>query len=257
MKPSWQPRMPKSKSAFDPVNGGFGTAPKFPQQPVLDYLISIAGKSWAPNAATMATHTLTKMAQGGIHDLVGGGFARYSVDSSWTVPHVREDALRQCPTGPPLPVGVGGVGSGRVRRRRSVDLRLHDAGPPPPGRRVLLVRGRRLRRRGGSLLCLGRRRVAQHRRGRRHEEFSSAFRSLPTSRGGRVLTASSLRQPDGWEVTRRALFEHRSSRVRPRRGRQDRHRLEWSRHQGVRRGRSGLGRSRASGGCQQVCVLCP
>jgi uncharacterized protein YyaL (SSP411 family) len=67
--------------SFDARNGGFGRAPKFPQAPVLEFLLlRDAGR-------TMALSTLHAMAGGGIHDQLGGGFARYSVDASWTVPH--------------------------------------------------------------------------------------------------------------------------------------------------------------------------
>jgi uncharacterized protein len=67
--------------SFDARNGGFGTAPKFPQAPVLELLLlREAGR-------TMALTTLHAMASGGIHDQLGGGFARYSVDATWTVPH--------------------------------------------------------------------------------------------------------------------------------------------------------------------------
>jgi uncharacterized protein YyaL (SSP411 family) len=67
--------------SFDARHGGFGRAPKFPQAPVLEFLmLRDAGR-------TMALSTLHAMAGGGIHDQVGGGFARYSVDASWTVPH--------------------------------------------------------------------------------------------------------------------------------------------------------------------------
>jgi len=75
------------ESSFDPVHGGFGSAPKFPQQPVLEFLLRIHHKTWSPNAETMLAKTLDEMAAGGIHDQVGGGFARYSVDAQWLVPH--------------------------------------------------------------------------------------------------------------------------------------------------------------------------
>ena len=66
--------------SFDSRHGGFGSAPKFPQAPVLEFLL-------ARGEPAMALQTLHAMADGGIHDQVGGGFARYSVDASWTVPH--------------------------------------------------------------------------------------------------------------------------------------------------------------------------
>jgi uncharacterized protein YyaL (SSP411 family) len=74
-------------SQFDPVNGGFGAAPKFPQQPVLEFLLRVHEEGWADRASHMVEHTLDQMAAGGIHDQIGGGFARYSVDSQWLVPH--------------------------------------------------------------------------------------------------------------------------------------------------------------------------
>jgi uncharacterized protein len=67
--------------SFDARHGGFGTAPKFPQAPVLELLLLSDG------GRAMALSTLHAMASGGIHDQLGGGFARYSVDASWTVPH--------------------------------------------------------------------------------------------------------------------------------------------------------------------------
>ena len=72
---------------FDPQYGGLGGAPKFPQAPVLEFLTRVAGQPWAPDAGTMLTTTLTRMAHGGIRDHLGGGFARYSVDRIWLVPH--------------------------------------------------------------------------------------------------------------------------------------------------------------------------
>jgi hypothetical protein len=74
-------------SAFDPINGGFGSAPKFPQQPVLEFLLRTHGEEWAARGADMLNRTLSEMADGGIHDHLGGGFARYSVDNQWLVPH--------------------------------------------------------------------------------------------------------------------------------------------------------------------------
>lgn len=75
------------RSAFDSTNGGFGGAPKFPQAPTLEFLLRIAGREWASDAGSMLAVTLSKMADGGIRDHVAGGFARYSVDERWLVPH--------------------------------------------------------------------------------------------------------------------------------------------------------------------------
>ena len=78
--------------AFDAENGGIGGAPKFPRASNLAFLFRCAAQQGLESelgraAVDMAGHTLRKMAQGGIHDHVGGGFHRYSVDAAWFVPH--------------------------------------------------------------------------------------------------------------------------------------------------------------------------
>jgi len=72
---------------FDQSNGGFGGAPKFPQEPLLEFLLRISNEPWAPEAKSMLSKSLAKMAAGGIRDHLGGGFARYSVDDHWLIPH--------------------------------------------------------------------------------------------------------------------------------------------------------------------------
>ncbi len=71
--------------AFDATHGGFGQAPKFPHSMDLQLLLRLGQSS--KGALRMATFTLEKMAAGGIYDHLGGGFARYSVDAEWLVPH--------------------------------------------------------------------------------------------------------------------------------------------------------------------------
>jgi len=75
------------KSAFDAVHGGFGGAPKFPQPGVPMFLMRHARRTGDTEALQMVLHTCDKMAAGGIYDQLGGGFARYSVDAEWLVPH--------------------------------------------------------------------------------------------------------------------------------------------------------------------------
>jgi hypothetical protein len=75
------------KSAFDPVHGGFGGAPKFPQPAIPAFMLRAAQRFGDAEAVAMVLHTCEKMAAGGIHDQLGGGFARYSVDAEWLVPH--------------------------------------------------------------------------------------------------------------------------------------------------------------------------
>ena len=72
---------------FDPVDGGFSGAPKFPQPSRLLLLLRYARRTRDPGATAMVTTTLDKMAAGGIYDHVGGGFHRYSTDAQWLVPH--------------------------------------------------------------------------------------------------------------------------------------------------------------------------
>ena len=71
---------------FDTLHGGFGTAPKFPQSPLLQYLLSLAA-SGDQGALGMLLPTLHHMAAGGLYDHVGGGFARYATDARWHAPH--------------------------------------------------------------------------------------------------------------------------------------------------------------------------
>ncbi|HEX5907083.1 MAG TPA: thioredoxin domain-containing protein [Propionibacteriaceae bacterium] len=68
---------------FDPTCGGFGRAPKFPPSMVLEALL----RDGREPAMFMAARTLEAMGRGGIYDQIGGGFARYSVDAGWVVPH--------------------------------------------------------------------------------------------------------------------------------------------------------------------------
>jgi uncharacterized protein YyaL (SSP411 family) len=78
------------EQAFDARHGGFGGAPKFPQASVLELLLARAASRPAGAGTAegrMALQTLRAMAAGGIHDQVGGGFHRYAVDATWTVPH--------------------------------------------------------------------------------------------------------------------------------------------------------------------------
>ncbi len=77
---------------FDSAEGGFGGAPKFPRPVNLQFLLHLAKQKIKPQqdsevARGMALHTLRKMAAGGMHDHLGGGFHRYSVDAEWHVPH--------------------------------------------------------------------------------------------------------------------------------------------------------------------------
>ncbi len=73
--------------SFDPVHGGFGGAPKFPAPMTLEFLLRAWRHGRDPETLRMVNITLDRMADGGIHDQVGGGFARYATDAAWLVPH--------------------------------------------------------------------------------------------------------------------------------------------------------------------------
>jgi uncharacterized protein YyaL (SSP411 family) len=88
LKPSEQPPAAEAleeavahlRASFDAVNGGWGNAPKFPPASTIEFLLR-------RGETAMALQTLRSMASGGINDQIAGGFARYSVDATWTVPH--------------------------------------------------------------------------------------------------------------------------------------------------------------------------
>src|SRR5262249_44078929 len=75
------------KESFDPEYGGFGAAPKFPHPTELELCLREYAMTGDSSALHMVRHTLLEMAKGGIHDQLGGGFCRYSVDREWTIPH--------------------------------------------------------------------------------------------------------------------------------------------------------------------------
>ncbi|MFF8970632.1 thioredoxin domain-containing protein [Streptomyces sp. NPDC014995] len=72
---------------YDPQRGGFGGAPKFPPSMAIEFLLRHHARTGAEGALEMARDTCERMARGGIYDQLGGGFARYSVDRDWVVPH--------------------------------------------------------------------------------------------------------------------------------------------------------------------------
>jgi uncharacterized protein YyaL (SSP411 family) len=75
------------KSSYDSIHGGFGGAPKFPQPSIPSLVLRAAKRFGDDEGVKMVLHTSVRMAVGGIHDQLGGGFARYAVDAEWLVPH--------------------------------------------------------------------------------------------------------------------------------------------------------------------------
>ncbi len=86
--------------SYDWGYGGWGDAPKFPQPMTIEFLLRRAATDSPPREEMLkaATHALKSMARGGMYDVVGGGFARYSTDNSWRIPHfekyIRDNQLR-------------------------------------------------------------------------------------------------------------------------------------------------------------------
>jgi uncharacterized protein YyaL (SSP411 family) len=85
------------RKVYDPANGGFGGAPKFPHPSAIDLLLDAyleTRQSWLLAAVT---NTLEKMGRGGVYDQIGGGFHRYSVDERWVVPHFEKMSYDNAP----------------------------------------------------------------------------------------------------------------------------------------------------------------
>jgi uncharacterized protein len=78
------------EASFDPVNGGWGRAPKFPQPMTIEFLLRRHLATGDARPLAIARRTLDAMADGGIHDQLGGGFHRYSTDARWLVPHFEQ-----------------------------------------------------------------------------------------------------------------------------------------------------------------------
>ncbi len=113
---------------YDRVNGGFGRAPKFPQAPVIELLL-------ARGEREMSLETLEAMARGGIYDQVGGGFARYSVDATWTVPHFEKMLYDNALLARAYLHGWQASGNERFRRvcRETLDWALREMRGPEGG----------------------------------------------------------------------------------------------------------------------------
>ncbi|HUZ07820.1 MAG TPA: thioredoxin domain-containing protein [Candidatus Paceibacterota bacterium] len=75
------------KAGYDSIHGGFGGAPKFPQPAIPSLVLRCAKRFGDSEAVKIVLRTCDAMAAGGIHDQLGGGFARYAVDADWLVPH--------------------------------------------------------------------------------------------------------------------------------------------------------------------------
>ena len=198
--------------------------------------------------------TLARMADGGIHDQLGGGFCRYSVDGEWTIPHFEKMLYDNGPLLGLYADFARVTGDASVRRRRARHRRLADARDARARRRVLLEPRRRQRGRGGQVLRLDARRGPRascpptNSRSPRRTAASTAppnfeghawnLRVARAARGHRGPRAA-------MPLTKRAtcsaranatLFAARAKRVRPGHGRQDPDVVECARDRGPRAG---------------------
>ncbi len=80
---------------YDQVHGGFGQAPKFPNEPYLYFLLEYANYSGNPNILNAIINTLHRQSCGGIYDQIGGGFHRYATDQNWLIPHFEKMLYNQ------------------------------------------------------------------------------------------------------------------------------------------------------------------
>jgi hypothetical protein len=123
------------QTAYDPAWGGFGSAPKFPQPSMLELALRAHDRTGGDTALAMVTTTLDAMASGGIYDHLGGGFARYSVDGRWMVPHFEKMLYDQAGLARSYLHGWQVTGSPQWRQvlDETVDYVLRDLHAPEGG----------------------------------------------------------------------------------------------------------------------------
>lgn len=117
----------------DALQGGFGTAPKFPNEPLLALLLDQAVRADDRTARTALTTDLDAMAAGGIHDQAGGGFYRYSTDSEWLVPHFEKMLYTQAQLARLYLAAGHGKGEYARVTRRALDFVLREMTAPDGG----------------------------------------------------------------------------------------------------------------------------
>jgi uncharacterized protein YyaL (SSP411 family) len=119
------------RQQFDPVEGGFGGPPKFPPASTLEFLL----RTGREDALDMVRLTLDRMAAGGMYDVLGGGFHRYSVDARWLVPHFEKMLYDNALLARAYVHGWLVTGDDRYRRvaEETLDYVLRDLGLPDGG----------------------------------------------------------------------------------------------------------------------------
>ena len=211
----------------------------------------------------IVTTSLDAMASGGMYDHIGGGFARYSVDRQWLVPHFEKMLYDQALLVRVYAHAAVALGRAALAAGRRRDRRVRAARPAPARRRVLLGRGRRLARARrprprGPVPHVDRRRGARRARRRRrrrprllrHHGTTGNFegRSIPN----RLHARGRFARPPAIEDARRRLFDARAAATPPGPRRQGADRVERADDRGARRGRcaarpAGLDRRRGRG----------
>ena len=181
-RPCCRPRSLALRRQFDEANGGWGGAPKFPATSVIEFLL-------ARGEVAMPLQTLRRMASGGIYDQIGGGFARYSVDARWLVPHFEkmlyDNALLARAYLHAFQVSERAAVPARVRG----DARLGDARAAPGRGRVRVLAGCRLRGRRGQVLRLD---AGRDPRGARRELADVAIAHFGVTEAGNFEGANIL-----------------------------------------------------------------
>ncbi len=169
---------------FDPVNGSWGGAPKFPQPMTIDYLLrrQMAGHA---GGATLVAQTLDTMADGGIHDQLGGGFHRYATDARWLVPHFEQMLYDNAQLARVYLHAWAVTRDDAIPRGRDRRARLRPARADDERRRVRLQPGRRHRGHRGPDLHLARGRDPRGAR-RRRAGLHRRLRRRPTTATGRA-----------------------------------------------------------------------
>ncbi|MGV9255402.1 thioredoxin domain-containing protein [Streptomyces sp. NPDC003697] len=120
---------------YDPQRGGFGGAPKFPPSMVIEFLLRHHARTGSEGALQMAQDTCERMARGGLYDQLGGGFARYSVDRDWVVPHFEKmlyDNALLCRVYTHLWRATGSTAARRVALE-TADFMVRELGTPEGG----------------------------------------------------------------------------------------------------------------------------
>jgi uncharacterized protein len=205
------------RQQYDPVHGGFGGAPKFPPASALELLLRRGDTE-------MSSHTLRAMASGGVYDQVGGGFARYSVDARWLVPHFEKMLYDNALLARAYLHGWQVTGDRLFRRvcEETLDWALREMRAPEGGFFSALDADSEGEEGKFYLWSL------EELRELAGDEAASWFGASERGNfeGRNILTRGSEDDPEGLDEWRRKLYERRSERVWP--GLDDKRLTSWN-----------------------------